>query len=64
MTNEEKKALQLMAAKYEKYGVSFMELLRLFGQAPKDKPFIENYKAINTMLKKKYETPIQEGEKS
>lgn len=44
-----------MAAKYEKYGVSFIELLRLFGAAPRERSFKENFKAINAELKAKYE---------
>ena len=55
MTSEEKKAVQLMAAKYEKYGVSFIELLRLFGAAPRERSFKENFKAINRELKARYE---------
>lgn len=54
MTSKEKAALQLMAAKYEKYGISFIDLLRMFGQAPKGQEFIETYKQINEDLKAKY----------
>jgi len=46
--------VQLMAAKYQKYGISFIDLLRMFGNAPKGQEFIETYKQINTELKAKY----------
>lgn len=54
MSSREKAALQLMAAKYEKYGISFIDLLRMFGQAPPGQEFIETYKRINAELKAKY----------
>ena len=59
MTTEEKQAVQLMAAKYEKYGVSFFELLRMFGAAPHDRSFKDNFKAINAELKAKYESKTE-----
>ena len=43
-----------MAAKYQKYGISFIDLLRMFGNAPKGQEFIETYKQINAELKAKY----------
>lgn len=54
MTSEEKSALRLMAAKYEKHGISFIDLLRMFGKAPKGQSFKETYKQINAELKAKY----------
>ena len=54
MTSEEKQAVKLMTAKYEKYGVSFIDLLRRFGQAPKDQDFKETYRQINAELREKY----------
>lgn len=54
MTSDEKQAVKLMTAKYEKYGVSFIDLLRRFGQAPKDQDFKETYRQINAELREKY----------
>ena len=54
MNSEEKQAVKLMTAKYEKYGVSFIDLLRRFGQAPKDQDFKETYRQINAELREKY----------
>lgn len=54
MNSEEKQAVRLMTAKYEKYGVSFIDLLRRFGQAPKDQDFKETYRQINADLREKY----------
>lgn len=54
MTSEEKEAVRLMTAKYEKYGVSFIDLLRRFGRAPKDQDFKETFKQINAELREKY----------
>ena len=46
MTSEEKHELQAVAARYEKYGYTFIELLRLISAAPKDYSF---RKVINTL---------------
>jgi hypothetical protein len=54
MTSEEKQAVRLMTAKYEQYGVTFIDLLRRFGQAPSGQDFKETYKQINAELKEKY----------
>lgn len=51
VTSEEKQAVRLMTAKYEKYGYSFISLLRRFGQAPKDKDFKTVFKEINEEIK-------------
>lgn len=40
-----------MTAKYEKYGYTFISLLRRFGQAPKDKDFKTVFKDINEEIK-------------
>lgn len=61
MTSTEKKAVQLMAAKYQKYGISFIDLLRMFGQAPPGQEFIETYKQINAELRDKYITPQRQN---
>ena len=54
MTSEEKAAVRLMTAKYEQYGVTFIDLLRRFGQAPKEQDFKETYRQINAELREKY----------
>ncbi len=54
MTSEEKQAVRLMTAKYEQYGVTFIDLLRRFGQAPRGQDFKETFKQINAELKEKY----------
>lgn len=51
VTSEEKQAVRLMTAKYEKYGYTFISLLRRFGQAPKDKDFKTVFKDINEEIK-------------
>ena len=51
VTSEEKQAVRLMTAKYEKYGYTFISLLRRFGQAPKDKDFKTVFKEINEEIK-------------
>lgn len=51
VTSEEKRAVLLMAAKYEKYGITFIGLVRRFGQAPKDKDFKTVFKDINEEIK-------------
>lgn len=61
MTSEEKQAVKLMTAKYEKYGVSFIELLRRFGEAPRGQDFKETFKQINAELRDKYITPQQQN---
>lgn len=61
MTSEEKQAVRLMTAKYEKYGVSFIELLRRFGEAPRDQDFKTTFKAINAELREKYIAPQKQN---
>lgn len=63
MTTQEKNAVLLMAAKYEKYGITFITLLRMFGEAPRDKTFMENYKAINEELKNRFIVPERANNK-
>ncbi len=54
MTSEEKQRVITLAAKYEPYDVSFITLLRLFGEAPKDKSFDEAFQMIDEKLGKEH----------
>lgn len=55
MNSEEKRKVISLAARFEPYGISFITLLRMLGEAPKGKSFEENIEAITAELRAKYE---------
>ena len=55
MTSEEKRQVISLAARFEPY-VTFISLLRMLGEAPKDRTFEENLEAITEKLQAEYES--------
>lgn len=57
MTSDEKKQLQNLAAKYEPYGYTFVGLLRMISDAPKDYSFSRTINALRASLGVKHGEP-------